>query len=378
MAITIVHEPRELCAAKNPILYRLQTDSESTQFFLCKIYMESELYADDFTNIFPDDGTAEAKPHPETLEADFDLSRYILEFLEQDFDTHDLELPDVQKKKFLTRRFYVEFAEFVSSEGTFTARPQRFVILAGFDVPGFATRGWQTMPNNSYILSTAPIAPRILNTAQHCPVYFLPRDGGSQTIKITVNYINDTKTQTIINATAKKYEPFALNFGFEARNYSNATNIQDIEIDFNDEKINIIPHKAELCIEYREFMYLNSLGGLDSFLAEGEFINEVDISQDVFLRFVPNDYNETQMRAVDNYNSNYNMIFTINSGYIPLAQRKSLIDFLISEKRWVLENGKMIPITLISPKMPKDSNQEFLKSVVFSYKYAFDQKNYEK
>jgi hypothetical protein len=124
----------------------------------------------------------------------------------------------------------------------------------------------------------------------------------------------------------------------------------------------------------RQFLFNNSLGGVDTLLATGDQGTALDTEQLTAEVFLPHDYNVKDGDTLDYY-SNTHEQFSGQSGFMSKEEaRYYALELANVQKMYLLDTvrEKLLPI-IINKKdvsLYKDSDTVFF--VQFSYKFAFD------
>jgi len=140
----------------------------------------------------------------------------------------------------------------------------------------------------------------------------------------------------------------------------------------NTEKITLYPYPSQCLRNYREFYYQNSLGGVDSFVCQGEFEEGTEKQTDTHLHYVPKNYDAIE-GEYDVFNTIFHKSIKVASGWKTEGERKAFTDFFTSEHCWEMKNGMLTKIIISDKKETAVKSDEFLKAVNFSYRYAHDE-----
>lgn len=119
-----------------------------------------------------------------------------------------------------------------------------------------------------------------------------------------------------------------------------------------------------------QFMWLNSLGGWDTFYFNGESGQDMDRKITTFQISTPfqNDYYPiATINKLD-----INKKFTSNSAYINKTHLDWLLDFFKSTKQYIIQNGIQIPIVVTSGTWKCISNDDLFQ-VSAEYVYGIDE-----
>jgi len=116
---------------------------------------------------------------------------------------------------------------------------------------------------------------------------------------------------------------------------------------------------------YLNFIYFNSLGGWQAFLATAESETNLNLEQMEFINALDESY--------QNYNTSYHYEFRSGSGYKEPKQIRQANDFLTSEQRFLSQKENLIPIILKSKQIKVDESDKTLKQFDFTFRIAFDE-----
>lgn len=125
-------------------------------------------------------------------------------------------------------------------------------------------------------------------------------------------------------------------------------------------------------IDQRIFLFTNSDGGIDTFRATGNKINESDVERDTLnikrqygYKSSTGEYTEANIVKTQKVKQ--------NTGVINRDQLKWLDDFFHAEKKWeIMPDNSFLPIILTSTAKPFDESQAKPFSFDFEYFYAID------
>lgn len=125
----------------------------------------------------------------------------------------------------------------------------------------------------------------------------------------------------------------------------------------------------------RYFMYENSFGCFDTLRTQGYRINQVSIEKEVLSRLLPIDYDvftseqQSKLKAL-NFPSSCSLVVENKTEF------KALVDFLISDKVFLIEDGKMKEVIVAADTFDFGQDDDYTFTLNFEFDYAVQEKAY--
>ena len=125
----------------------------------------------------------------------------------------------------------------------------------------------------------------------------------------------------------------------------------------------------------RFFMFENSLGGIDTLRTTGQGSKSSQVEFEISENILPYNYDVQQGQFRQ---GNYSMrnTYELSTGHLSKAYADYLQEFLMSPKRYVLRNGKRIPIVLDTKSFEISKDRNFRYYLRFEYKNVFAEEVY--
>jgi len=123
------------------------------------------------------------------------------------------------------------------------------------------------------------------------------------------------------------------------------------------------------CDHVRYFAYTSSLGSIDVFAAYGEGSEEYELSGKVATKYAHSD-------CKTHYNLRLQRKFKVSTGWLDKSRFDLLADFFLAEKKWVIKDGKALPISVTTQKVGISRDKNPLLAQTFEYQYDFDDNKY--
>lgn len=145
--------------------------------------------------------------------------------------------------------------------------------------------------------------------------------------------------------------------------------------DFVSEEVRFVIDYANR--EHKQyFVFLNSVGGWDSFLAYGKSSHGVVWSNQQLQRPVPESYtlNDADMSDVG---STMRDTFTVATSFYTADRLRLLRDFFSSPYKYRWLGGQCLPVSIKGRELPEGSDGQNQYKHEFDYQYAFENESYE-
>lgn len=130
---------------------------------------------------------------------------------------------------------------------------------------------------------------------------------------------------------------------------------------------------------YREhkqyFVFLNSVGGWDSFMAYGKSAYGASWTNTQIERPIPENYSLMQGDLSD-VGSEMRDIFTVSTGQLTMAQIRWMRDFFGSPCKFRYVGGRCLPISTKAKDLPEGADGQNQYTHDFEYSYAFADKSF--
>lgn len=125
----------------------------------------------------------------------------------------------------------------------------------------------------------------------------------------------------------------------------------------------------------RYFLYANSLGGMETLAATGKFEQMVEVFTLEGESIVPPNYDAAATSSF-NYSTSYRDIYKANTGHIDVAQKKHLKEFIISENKYEIFDGRFVKIRTKFSKEALAKDFRYVDALEFEYSYAHENQAY--
>lgn len=130
--------------------------------------------------------------------------------------------------------------------------------------------------------------------------------------------------------------------------------------------------------EYRQLVYRNSLGGLDTIMLRGAHQDEATYDrQQASLTNFPDQYFDRRLKAaVVSIRATETITIKANTGFVPKWKVDSLRDLFLSEEVYEVMGGRLIPVSVISNKANLYRKDDNLFSVELEYQPSNPSRQY--
>ena len=236
------------------------------------------------------------------------------------------------------------------------------------------------------ILTTKPATRKFITSLKRDILYFLSLTNGLTNVTIRIYYTDSTdRTETVdISAFLESYA-FQVPLDWAVINgYEPAKTIQYFEV-YIDESIDKITYVPEDPISasntQKYFFYLNSLGGFDSLVCQGDHQEGIEAEEIVGQRDFPIQHGYiTPEYEVRNQLSR--SIFTANTGNKPKAEIAALMDMIHKNVIYEVVNVEdcsfLIPCRIITKASSLPTEWQNLKNLTFQYRYNYDNRSFNR
>ncbi len=170
-----------------------------------------------------------------------------------------------------------------------------------------------------------------------------------------------------------------VNVGYEQLNINeiiagNAVESYTVQF-FSDNSPVSRPYTYVLKYEYkpyrRYFVYINSLGALDTMHVWGKNSQEIELVKRTAEKYLSPDYKFTDGTFVD-WDIQYRQKFEAATGYRHAHEIRSFRDFYISRYKYRKFQNKALPILISSSSVKEYEDGDSLLAQTFDYSYAFE------
>lgn len=258
----------------------------------------------------------------------------------------------------------------------------RLAILGAFDYKMAAALNGADYSFTDYITTykaflTWQPSSKTINTTQPEKLYFLVYNSISAIeIHIKVYYTDGTNSGDQELATISgvvQYDVYELMVGYGAIDFSkwSAKAVEKYEIWLEDNAGNVQSATFTYTLETktfrheRIFLFRNSFGGFDTFRATGR---KTQTSE--YERLLLNK-NSAGFSLQEQYQVLERSVFTVNTGWLSLAQRNWLRELLLSREAYEIMGDYKFPIVISDEKREFRDDNTYLYSLDINYNYAF-------
>jgi hypothetical protein len=289
----------------------------------------------------------------------------------------DLSATGVQFVPDVVKRFRLRARDVVGGvpQGDFNASPIASAWLAGRSYLDFDL---DYITGKAYLFMSSLPLNRRFHPSEKLFFYVLPVVSGSATLKAEITYTDGSSTvQNTSLGAVSIFRPFYINYNFPASSKTVA------KVDFSitglsgtAEKLNYqaIPNPGPY---FRQLIYLNSLGGYDSFPLLGKAETTNTEAGEVFEgQLFP--ASASQFGNYQTFNQRSFISHTLRSGWIPLAERDALNDMLLRNEVYLLQANRLVKLLIANATHQRSKDGEFLYSLEFNARQAFDNYSYSK
>ena len=361
--LVIKTKPAIVTPDGNPIIFTVKTDNILCRYIICKVFVESELYKNDFSLAVP----LESPPNA-SRETSFNLQDTLFENFACEIGNINSNKAYFCKKTSL--RYKVTFAELQGSQPTNEITTEDFcVVHAKFGYLDFMTKNESLLPS---LLLTEKPTKRTLETSQIDFIYFMPLADEMIDITYYLTCTDQTEYQFTQQISVKKYEICAIPTGFVQQNYKQFTErkaIANIKVKFKSYSINYEVYTQRKA--FKTFIFSNTLGGFDTLICFGNYAQSLEIEKVFSQRILSSSMNDNLGEFVNYSNISQNMI-SVSSGFLDKNEMASALNIFTSAQVFEYEKGRLIPVIVESKKAVVKDKKDYLNSVEFEYKHAFN------
>lgn len=281
------------------------------------------------------------------------------------------------------KRYRYSFAELFDDEIQRMSSPgSARAILGAFDYKMIAGLNGIEYSFTDFIityksfLTWQPIS-KTINRTQPEKLFFLVFNNiNSLELHIKVYYTDGTNSddqELFTFSDVNQYDVYEFMVGFSQIDFSkfSSKTVASYDIWLEDNAGNIQSQVRTFVLDaktYRHeriFLFRNSFGGFDTLRATGRKtqLNEYE-------RMI-RDRNDEGFSLQGHYQVLERSIFSINSGWLSLAQRNWLRELLLSREAYEILGGYKFPILITDDKREFRDDDNYLYSLEINYKYAF-------
>jgi len=125
----------------------------------------------------------------------------------------------------------------------------------------------------------------------------------------------------------------------------------------------------------REFIFINSLGGVDTLQVTNTEETAVELSTETAERFLAYNYDTQAGQYYNFFKESFNTQ-KCTTNLLTKEQRLYLQEFFSSAYIWEVTEESFIPVILTDSNYTLQKNRSALQNIQFSYRYAFDNMGY--
>ena len=160
-------------------------------------------------------------------------------------------------------------------------------------------------------------------------------------------------------------------------NVNGAKTIERIRVNANSGDFYITMYPRDLPGPFvKEFYFMNSLGGIDSFIAPGKAKESMQYSREIVEKYVLDDYAATDPQYED-HNVKMRKKYTVATGWVQKNSKwdevQTLRDMIFSQQVYVKEINNLVPIRILNKEDLMQIDGEYLKGGQIQYQYAFEE-----
>lgn len=262
---------------------------------------------------------------------------------------------------------------------TFYQGATRFFYLGGFNYLQFPEH-IAFRPGFTRLLSVMPKSRHVLRN-QFVPIYWLPTGNASiHSFFRQVHYSDGSTSGLIITQVSdiRKGEVKVLQINEAELWEHEEKEVRYISVLIGSDYIHLYlanPNSPHV----REFYFVNSRGGLDSLITTGEATEELNIEREEVQKFIQKGYT-----SIDGEFSHTNIKarsrFSVATGFMDEEEYKAAREILYSPRVFLKVpsgfDGKpdyLIPINVEASNVPLKQDGNYLYSLSFEYRYAFNE-----
>lgn len=290
----------------------------------------------------------------------------------------DLSTSTVQEINGLIKKYRLRARDVVGGEpaGTFNNSDPAHAWLAGRSYLDFDT---DILTGKAYYFLTSKPTTRRYHSQEKIFLYLLPLVSGTATLRAIITFTDGT-TQSDTAKTfgsVSPYRPKYLVYTLPAV----AKVIDYIEFDITGltgtaEKLTykLISNPGPY---HQTLVYLNSLGGYDSFPLIGKTEETHTDSGEIFdgVLFPPLNAQAGNLQSINQRSVEG---FTLRTGWINLQERQALKDLTLRNEAYLVEGTKLKKLLISNAAYQIRKDGEFLYSLEFQARYAYENAAYSR
>jgi len=275
----------------------------------------------------------------------------------------------------IVKRYRIAARDVVDGEaqGSFNTSSPGLAWLAGNQ---YTQIGTDLTTGKAYLFLSTRSTTRRLHPSERIHLQVLPITSGTPTVRIKAFFTDGTdQTDTVGLSAATALVPFAVNITLPS--YAKTVSTIDIDITGLTGTAQKLTYKliAKPGPYLTQLFFANSLGGLEpiGFTGKTEEINTPTSEIFQAQEYPPTsaqrgNHSAFNQRAVDS--------LILRSGYLSKAELLSLRDMTLRNQVYILRNNELQKIILTPDSIRLTKQGEFLHSMQFTARFAFDQLAY--
>ena len=255
----------------------------------------------------------------------------------------------------------------------------QYVALAGWNRNAFPGRIPGNIPGGEWHLSIK--YKRRITRDQPEWIYAVPLINYTDyNVEFTLYFTDDTSQSFIVNyGAAVAKQSIIIPIGYDIHDYDNinaAKTIKYIRISGQYTfYIELYPREVQGPFK-REFYFMNSLGGIDSFVAVGKGQESMRYEREQIRKYQEKDYAIEDAQYLD-HNVRMRKELTVATGWLQKNSKwdevQVLRDMLNSEAVYVKDGTDLVPIQILNKEDLMQIDGEYLRGGQIRYMYAFEE-----
>ena len=366
--VVVTVPPFRFYWSDNPIELALTASdlgSKPNLSFVCEVYIEDTYLSNSYTKVIELE-----QPADDLGSTVFDVQDIVAAWLEPTLPAYGDTSVALADGHF--RRFYLRYAEKYGDPpvvGTYTQESVFYVLLGGLNRIEFATDNFfeNYLPNTKPFYTWEPTTRQVYTDTQHY-LHFMVNGFSLSAVELWARCYYDDNTsvsQQVANviSSPNRFEVYRLPAGFgqlDLGSINAAKTMTKYELWVEDGAGNVISEVrtfelVERPTWAREFIYLNSVGGWNTLIAEGEIKESAEVVATELRQRLESGYRTTE--------SEINVVRKVaqrrrrvRGGYIANGLAEYLIDFAMAIRVYAIEDGRFVPVRI-------DYNPELVNEV---------------
>ncbi len=362
---------------ENPVLLELTATSPGTKpnlSFVCDLYVEKDYPSNNYELVIR--GEQPGDPAGETI---FDMQEMVKAFIPSD-------LPEIGQNQVKLsnsfRRFYLAYTEKYGDppvEQPFTQADVFYCIRGGINRLEYAKQKFF----NDYLVNKKPFLTwwpqnmsKRMYTGQAEFLYFLVLESTTTELRFKLKVLYDDNTESDFSPFApitslNRYEIYRIPVSLESLGLANPPKpIASYQVWLEDQANSIISEIRSYSVEeprinYRQFLYENSLGGFDTLVSLAQAEGKIKIKASEINRDLPPNFlvTDAELETISKSGEVERQLGALLKNSVAAH----LIDFALSRRIYEVRKGFLIPVTIkSSPEFlnEKDNYNEFKFTVL--------------